>query len=60
MKSIHEESYENLGKNMSAEDIKVFLGKVDHRLLLDELNNRLNRSVERDSALGELVSKYER
>lgn len=60
MKSIHTESYENLGKNMSEEDIKVFLGKVDHRLLLDELNNRLNRSVERDSALGELVAKYER
>lgn len=60
MKSIHTESYENLGKNMSEEDIKVFLGKVDHRLLLNELNNRLNRSVERDSALGELVAKYER
>lgn len=60
MKSIHTESYENLGKNMSEEDIKVFLGKVDHKLLLDELNNRLNRSVERDSALGELVAKYER
>lgn len=60
MKSIHTESYENLGKNMSEEDIKVFLRKVDHRLLLDELNNRLNRSVERDSALGELVAKYER
>ena len=45
---------------MSEEDIKVFLRKVDHRLLLDELNNRLNRSVERDSALGELVAKYER
>ena len=60
MKSIHTESYENLAKNMSLEDTKIFLSNVSHKLLIEELDRRLDRSVARDSALGELVAKYEK
>lgn len=60
MKNIHTESYENLAKNMSLEDTKIFLSNVNHKLLIEELDRRLNRSVERDFALGELVAKYEK
>ena len=45
---------------MTEEDIKVLLSMVDHNLLLAELGRRLDRGVRRDSALDELVAKYER
>lgn len=60
MKSIQTESYGNLAKNMSIEDMEVFLANVDHNLLLAELGRRLDRGVRRDGALNELVAKYER
>lgn len=60
MKDIHTESYANLAKNMSKEDMEVFLGNVDHKLLVAELDKRLDRSVARDEALDGLVTKYEK
>ena len=60
MKSIQTESYENLGKNMSEEDLKAVLSMVDHKMLLEELGRRLDRSVARDEALEGLVAKYEK
>ena len=58
MKSIQTESYGNLAKNMSIEDMEVFLANVDHNLLLAELGRRLDRSVRRDTELGELIARY--
>lgn len=60
MKDIHTESYENLGKNMTEEDLKAVLSMVDHKMLLEELGRRLDRSVARDTELNNLVSKYEK
>lgn len=60
MKDIHTESYENLAKNMSKEDMEVFLSMVDHKMLTAELDRRLDRSVARDEALDGLVAKYEK
>lgn len=60
MKDIHTESYENLGKNMTEEDLKSVLSMVDHKMLLEELGRRLDRSVALDTELNNLVSKYER
>lgn len=60
MKSIKTESYENLGKNMSKEDLQNLLSEVPHEFLLEELGRRLDRSVRRDGALNELVAKYEK
>lgn len=60
MKDIHTESYENLGKNMTEEDLKAVLSIVDHKMLLEELGRRLDRSVRRDEVLDGLVAKYEK
>lgn len=45
---------------MSEEDVKVFLTQVDSKLLTGELNRRLEEAEKRDSALADLVKRYEK
>jgi hypothetical protein len=45
---------------MSVEDVKVFLTQVDRKLLVGELDRRLEEAERRDSALADLVKRYEK
>ena len=45
---------------MSEEEVKVFLTQVDKKLLVGELDRRLEEAEKRDSILSELVSSYEK
>ena len=47
-------------KGMSDEEIKVFLAQVNRKLLTGELDRRLEESEKRDSALADLVKRYEK
>lgn len=47
-------------KGMSEEELKVFLTQVDSKLLTGELDRRLEEAEKRDSALADLVKRYEK
>lgn len=47
-------------KGMTEEELKVFLTQVDSKLLTGELNRRLEEAEKRDSALADLVKRYEK
>lgn len=47
-------------KAMGEEEMKIFLTQVDRKLLIAEINNRLERAEKRDSALEKLVGSYEK
>lgn len=45
---------------MGEEELKVFLTQVDSKLLTGELDRRLEEAEKRDSALADLVKRYEK
>ena len=47
-------------KGMTEEELKVFLTQVDSKLLIGELNRRLEEAEKRDSVLAGLVKSYEK
>lgn len=47
-------------RGMSEEELKVFLTQVDSKLLTGELDRRLEEAEKRDSALADLVKRYEK
>ena len=47
-------------KGMSDEEIKVFLAQVNRKLLTGELDRRLEEAEKIDSALADLVKRYEK
>ena len=60
MSELHIEKIKEHAKGLSAEDMSVFLTEVPRKLLIGELDRRLEEKETLDAGLSGLISKYEK